>query len=154
MRYAELRLAGCLVGSGIFEAGCPHRHRPATQALRHVLERAPSQRHHRRVLLSNLRSVRRLLGSGSLRCHFFVIHPAAVQYSNHLRFSSTLADQFALKSERQCPRWHIENMSMCGTDVFSFFLRDISGVMLRRPRTISLMHRGLMPMARARTRAF
>ena len=50
MRYHWFRPRGLFVGSGLVEAGCKIRHRPAAQAGRHALDRRRRRHHHRPAL--------------------------------------------------------------------------------------------------------
>jgi hypothetical protein len=44
MLYKTCHQAGLFCGSGVVEAGCARRHRPASQKLRHVLDRSWRQK--------------------------------------------------------------------------------------------------------------
>jgi hypothetical protein len=77
MRYDDFRKRDLFVGSGVVEAGCKNRGRPASQAIGHALDRARRQRHYR----TPLPDPQRLLGSflgiafGGAMVNKFVAHP-------------------------------------------------------------------------------
>ena len=62
MRYPKFRKQHLFVGSGVIEAGCKTVIGSRLKQVRHVLDSARRQRHHRPALLSSQRPLRRLLG--------------------------------------------------------------------------------------------